>query len=369
MRHSRLHELNGGSSIDDLDQQASGSVDRPRGLTRLSVGSREDGELDRKSSLKLSEDVRAWSGSSHSVRLPEQDGSRNEPASKRRKPNDDSSVSQTPQGLSPYDSEATHMGARMPGSSSVAPRLRNPPQTLDPNPTTVLRAAAGLDAMPLYSAQGAFDAPNANYSHAYGPNGTIDRLTNPDPNTRQISAPTSALMFARNLDSHLTGHLIDHIRNPQDNYATSYRTPQSDGDSHTTPTSIRDPLVHLNDRHAHIGELRDHSQGPTLGLHVETPYSGGQPYPEAMPLDPMVVENQGNMLGLPMTGDVGNGLDVDSSFNFETNAYGLPMGFGIEETSDLDLLQFLASDTSIAFAHTSVYGDLNPGQIQSRSNC
>jgi len=55
------------------------------------------------------------------------------------------------------------------------------------------------------------------------------------------------------------------------------------------------------------------------------------------------------------TGDLsnlGNQIQDEDSFDFDGNAYALPMGFGIEENSDLDLLQFLASDTSIAFAHT-----------------
>jgi hypothetical protein len=249
------------------------------------------------------------------------------------------------------------MGARMPGpSSSASFNAHDPSQILvEANTAAPLRASAVMGGVPLYSTPGAFDAPNSNFSHAYGPHGTIDRLSNPDPYNRHVGTPTSALMFARNLDPHLSGHLLDHIRNPQDNYATSYRTPQSDGDCNSTPTSIMEHLGQLADHANSMGELRDQSQGSTLGLHVETPYSGGQPYAESMVMDPLIANPQENVLGIPTSGNGGTGLDIDSSFNFETNAYGLPMGFGIEETSDLDLLQFLASDTSIAFAHTLVF--------------
>jgi hypothetical protein len=244
------------------------------------------------------------------------------------------------------------MGARMPGSSSSASfHSQEPSQLLEANPTALLRASAVMDGMPMYSTPGAFDSPNSNFSHAYGPNGTIDRLSNPDPTNRHLGAPTSALMFARNLDPHLSGHLLDHIRNPQDNYATSYRTPQSDGDCNSTPTSIMDHLGQFADRANSMGE----SQGPTLGLHVETPYpGGGPPFNADSVMEPLNTNPQENILGIPTSRDGTAGLDIDSSFNFESNAYGLPMGFGIEETSDLDLLQFLASDTSIAFAHTLV---------------
>lgn len=57
--------------------------------------------------------------------------------------------------------------------------------------------------------------------------------------------------------------------------------------------------------------------------------------------------------------DSADGMDQDDdsreddlAFNFDENTYGFPSGFGTDGTSDLDLLQFLASDTSIAFAHT-----------------
>lgn len=353
VRHGRLHELNGGGvSIDDVERQrASGSGEASRVLARPSEGSRQEGEADRKGSLMMPQESRAWSSSSRSIRLPGDDA-QVEPPSKRRKPNDEPATTQPRQGLDRYNSEVSNMGARMPGSSSSASfHSQEPSQLLEANPTALVRASAAMDGMPMYSTPGAFDSPNSNFSHAYGPNGTIDRLSNPDPTNRHLGAPTSALMFARNLDPHLSGHLLDHIRNPQDNYATSYRTPQSDGDCNSTPTSLMDHLGQFADRANSMGD----SQGPTLGLHVETPYPGGPPFNVDSVMEPLNTNPQENILGIPTSRDGTAGLDIDSSFNFESNAYGLPMGFGIEETSDLDLLQFLASDTSIAFAHTLVW--------------
>ncbi len=48
--------------------------------------------------------------------------------------------------------------------------------------------------------------------------------------------------------------------------------------------------------------------------------------------------------------------DEDLAFNFDPNVYGFPTEFGrpVDDASDVDLLHFLASDTSIAFAHTLI---------------
>jgi hypothetical protein len=98
--------------------------------------------------------------------------------------------------------------------------------------------------------------------------------------------------------------------------------------------------------------LDEDIQRPRIRADVDSSYSLPQAYPDL----PMT-ENGFDLRegGLPGSHDLGasNQDNGNSSFfNFESNAYGLPMNFGIEETADLDLLQFLASDTSIAFAHT-----------------
>lgn len=310
VRHSRLHEIDGDTAIDPTERLTGGSGTGYRGSARLSGGPREDSELGRKGSLQLSEALPSWSGSSPGVRLPQEAGLSYEPAAKRRRPNGDS----PPSGAMRHGSEAAYMETRTPDTGWDALTMRDPSHMLEMDPTSMLQAAACLGALSQPSNQGVF------------------------------GTPSSAMGFGNNPDPHFEGLLIDHIRNPQDTHATSYRTPQSEGGSNHAPTSTIDHPAYMYHQPAHLGESTEHAEGPTLGHHVETPGAGVHTYTDPGTLEPLG--------GGPSLDEPGNGFDVGSGYGIETNPYVLPMGFGIEENSDLDLLQFLASDTSIAFAHT-----------------
>ena len=193
--------------------------------------------------------------------------------------------------------------------------------------------------LPLYALQGPSDVNNAHAPSTFSTFSTDERSTGVN-DALTTAGPTSALMFATNLESHISGHLLEQLRNPSSVYATSYRTPQSDVDSHATLTPM--PMDNPGSSRS-LSNTAGANSSRAFELPTGTPFSLTDVY-SGFPMQDQ--QNTGDLSNL------GNQIQDEDSFDFDGNAYALPMGFGIEENSDLDLLQFLASDTSIAFAHT-----------------
>jgi hypothetical protein len=193
--------------------------------------------------------------------------------------------------------------------------------------------------LPLYALQGPSDVNNSRALGTFSTFNTDERDTGINE-ALTTAGPTSALMFATNLESHISGQILEQLRNPNSVYATSYRTPQSDGESHATltPMTVENPGSVKG-----LSALTGADSAQAFEIPTNTPFSLTDVYP-GFPMQDQ--QNMGDLQNL------GGRMQEEESFDFDGNAYALPMGFGIEENSDLDLLQFLASDTSIAFAHT-----------------
>ena len=193
--------------------------------------------------------------------------------------------------------------------------------------------------LPLYALQGPSEVNSTHAPSTFSTFSTDERSSGVNE-ALTTAGPTSALMFATNLESHISGQLLEQLRNPSSVYATSYRTPQSEGDSHATLTPM--PMESSGSAR-NLSTLTGAESSRAFEMPASTPFSLTDVYP-GFPM-----QDQQNTGDLP---NLGNHIQEEDTFDFDGNAYALPMGFGIEENSDLDLLQFLASDTSIAFAHT-----------------